>query len=63
MRMNFRQQLDVERIRQRFDLVEKLVDVRLHEETAGSQLFNDISNRIQSNNLDVLLLEILKEGA
>ncbi|MNJ56878.1 hypothetical protein D3C77_524420 [compost metagenome] len=61
MRMHFRQQFNFIRIGEFLNPVEELIDVRLHEKATGSQLLNNITDSIQPDNLDVLLLEVCKK--
>ncbi|MNL76847.1 hypothetical protein D3C87_2028810 [compost metagenome] len=61
MGMNLRKKLDFKRVSQLLDPVQEFINVRFHEEAAGTELFNDITYGIQSDNLDLVSLEILED--
>ncbi|MNL56287.1 hypothetical protein D3C87_1797710 [compost metagenome] len=61
VRMHLGQQFDIKGIGQLLDPVQKAINLRLDEKAAGAQLFDHIANRIQPDDLDIVLLEAGEE--
>ncbi|MNJ48157.1 hypothetical protein D3C77_433440 [compost metagenome] len=62
MRMHFRQQFDVIRVSEDLHPIKELINFRLNEKTARSQLLDHISDGVQPYNFNILLFKVFKEG-